>query len=137
MNNLIKSIVQIAKMKLSELNDNKAVDYSELYPEWSSRIGKEVTVDTRLWYNGNLWKVVNTHTVQADWTPDTASSLFVKVAKDAEKGTIDNPIHYSVNMELIEGKYYIEDGIIYLCTRSLAQSVWKLADLVGLNVTIV
>ena len=40
-------------------------------------------------------------------------------------------------MELIEGKYYIEDGIIYLCTRSLAQSVLKLADLVGLNVTIV
>lgn len=137
MNNLIKSIVQIAKMKLSELNDNKAIDYSELYPEWSSKIGKEVTVGTRLWYNGNLWKVVNAHTVQADWTPDTASSLFVKVAKDIEKGTIDNPIHYSVNMELIEGKYYIEDGIIYLCTRSLAQSVWKLADLVGLNVTIV
>lgn len=137
MNNLIKSIVQIVKMKLSELNDNEAVDYSELYPEWSSRIGKEVTVDTRLWYNGNLWKVTNAHTVQADWTPDTASSLFVKVAKDIEGGTINNPIHYSVNMELIEGKYYIEDGIIYLCTRSLAQSVWKLADLVGLNVTIV
>lgn len=137
MNNLIKSIVQIVKMKLSELNDNEAVDYSELYPEWSSRIGKEVTVDTRLWYNGNLWKVTNAHTVQADWTPDTASSLFVKVTKDIEGGTINNPIHYSVNMELIEGKYYIEDGIIYLCTRSLAQSVWKLADLVGLNVTIV
>ena len=137
MNNLIKSIVQIAKIKLSELNDNKAVDYSELYPEWSSRIGKEVTVDTRLWYNGNLWKVTNAHTVQADWTPDTASSLFIKVAKDIEGGTINNPIHYSINMELIEGKYYIEDGIIYLCTRSLAQSVWKLADLVGLNVTIV
>lgn len=137
MNNLIKSIVQLAKMKLSELNDNEAVDYSELYPEWSSRIGKEVTVGTRLWYNGNLWKVTNAHTVQADWTPDTASSLFVKVAKDTEGGTINNPIHYSINMELIEGKYYIEDGIVYLCTRSLAQSVWKLADLVGLNVTIV
>ena len=35
MNNLIKSIVQIAKIKLSELNDNEAVDYSELYPERS------------------------------------------------------------------------------------------------------
>lgn len=134
---MINKLVQVAKMKLPELDDKTATQYGELYPEWSSRIGKEVTVDTRLWYNGNLWKVTNAHTVQADWTPDTASSLFVKVAKDTEGGTIDNPIHYSVNMELIEGKYYIEDGIIYLCTRSLAQSVWKLADLVGLNVTIV
>ena len=137
MNDMINKLVQVAKMKLPELDDKTATQYGELYPEWSSRIGKEVTVDTRLWYNGNLWKVVNAHTVQADWTPDTASSLFVKVAKNTERGTIDNPIHYSVNMELIEGKYYIEDGIIYLCTRSLAQSVWKLADLVGLNVTIV
>lgn len=134
---MINKLVQVAKMKLPELDDKTATQYGELYPEWSSRIGKEVTVDTRLWYNGNLWKVTNAHTVQADWTPDTASSLFVKVAKDTEGGIIDNPIHYSVNMELIEGKYYIEDGIIYLCTRSLAQSVWKLADLVGLNVTIV
>lgn len=137
MNDMINKLVQVAKMKLPELDDNTAAQYGELYPEWSSRIGKEVTVDTRLWYNGNLWKVVNAHTVQADWTPDTASSLFVKVAKDTEGGTINNPIHYSINMELIEEKYYIEDGIIYLCTRSLAQSVWKLADLVGLNVTIV
>lgn len=134
---MINKLVQVAKMKLPELDDNTAAQYGELYPEWSSIIGKEVTVDTRLWYNGNLWKVTNAHTVQADWTPDTASSLFVKVAKDTEGGTINNPIHYSINMELIEGKYYIEDGIIYLCTRSLAQSVWKLADLVGLNVTIV
>lgn len=137
MNDMINKLVQVAKMKLPELDDKTATQYGELYPEWSSRIGKEVTVDTRLWYNGNLWKVTNAHTVQADWTPDTASSLFVKVAKDTEGGTINNPIHYSINMELIEGKYYIEDGIIYLCTRSLAQSVWKLADLVGLNVTIV
>lgn len=134
---MINKLVQVAKMKLPELDDNTAAQYGELYPEWSSIIGKEVTVDTRLWYNGNLWKVTNAHTVQADWTPDTASSLFVKVAKDTEGGTINNPIHYSINMELIEGKYYIEDGIVYLCTRSLAQSVWKLTDLVGLNVTIV
>lgn len=137
MNNLIKSIVQIVKMKLSELNDNEAVDYSELYPEWSSRIGKEVTVDTRLWYNGNLWKVTNAHTVQADWTPDTASSLFVKVAKDTERGTINNPIHYSINMELIKDKYYMENGVKYLCIRELAQSVWNLKDLVDNYVTIV
>ena len=43
------------EMKLPELDDKIAAQYGELYPEWSSRIGKEVTVDTRLWYNGDLW----------------------------------------------------------------------------------
>ena len=137
MNDLIKKLVQIAKMKLSELNDNEAVDYSKLYPEWSSRIGKEVTVDTRLWYKGYLYKVTTAHTVQKSWTPDVSYSLFVKVALDSEEGTVDNPIQYSVGMELIKDKYYVENGVKYLCIRELAQSVWNLKDLVDNYVTIV
>lgn len=60
---MINKLVQVVKMKLPELNDKTAAQYGELYPEWSSRIGKEVTVDTRLWYNGYLYKVTTTHTV--------------------------------------------------------------------------
>ena len=40
-------------------------------------------------------------------------------------------------MELIEGKYYIEDDIKYLCTRALAASYWPLRDLVGQYVEVV
>lgn len=50
---------------------------------------------------------------------------------DQEQGTIDNPIEHSINMELIEGRYYVENNTIYLCTRSLAASYWPLSQLVG------
>ena len=60
----------------------------------------------------------------------------MQVVKD-DAGTIDNPIPFEVNMELVEGKYYTEDGVKYLCVRALAQSVWHLADLVGNYVQVV
>ena len=58
-------------------------------------------------------------------------------ALEGDKGTIDNPIPYSLNMELVEGKYYIEDDVKYLCTRGIAASYWPLRDLVGQYVEIV
>lgn len=66
MNDLINKLVRVAKMKLPELDDRTAAGYGELYPEWSSKRGKLVSVDTRLWYNGCLWKVTTAHTVQDD-----------------------------------------------------------------------
>jgi hypothetical protein len=59
------------------------------------------------------------------------------VIAESDAGTIDNPIAYEVNMELVEGKYYTEEGVKYLCVRALAQSVWHLADLVGNYVEVV
>ena len=89
------------------------------------------------WYKDYLYKVTTAHTVQESWTPDVSYSLFVKIALDSEGGTVDNPIQYSVGMKLIKDKYYVENGVKYLCIRELAQSVWNLSDLIDNYVTIV
>ena len=136
MNNLIRKLVQAAKAKIAELDDKAALEYKEIYPQWESRIGKQVAMGDRLYYNDRLWKVVQGHTVQDDWRPDVAASLYVQVVAD-DSGSIDNPIAYEVNMELVEGKYYTEEDVKYLCTRGLAQSVWHLRELVGQYVSIV
>lgn len=136
MNNLIRKLVQAAKAKIAELSDNAALEYKELYPQWESRIGKSVAMGDRLYYDDRLWKVRQTHVVSEEWKPDVATSLYVQVVND-DAGTIDNPIAYEVGMELVEGKYYIEEGVEYLCIRELAQSVWHLADLVGSYVEVV
>lgn len=54
-----------------------------------------------------------------------------------EEGTLESPIQY-INGEtsLVEGKYYIENDIIYLCNRSETVVYHNLSDLVGLYVTI-
>jgi len=38
-------------------------------------------------------------------------------------------------MELVQGKYYSENGVTYLCIRSLDASYWELSALVGNYVT--
>ena len=120
-----------------DLPDEEAAQTPALFPAWGNLIGQQVAEGLRLWYDGDLYKVRQPHTVQKDWTPDTAASLYVKVAASAEEGTIDNPIQYSVGMELVQGKYYSENGVTYLCIRSLDASYWELSALVGNYVTIV
>ena len=122
---------------MAEQTDEEALENIELFPTWQSKIGVQVEQGERLYYDDKLYKVQQTHTPQEDWRPDATASLYVQVIAESDAGTIDNPIAYEVNMELVEGKYYTEEGVKYLCVRALAQSVWHLADLVGNYVEVV
>ena len=60
--------------------------------------------------------MLQAHTTQADWTPDITPSLWTVI--DVEHaGTLDDPIPAVASMEYIKGKYYIENGTIYLMNR--------------------
>lgn len=60
----------------AELPDSDAFDAAELFPMWAL---KDYAVGDRVQYEGNLYKCIQAHTAQADWTPDTAVSLWVRV----------------------------------------------------------
>lgn len=129
----MKSIT--AEQFVMAMPDNKAVLYKELFPTWSSYIGKELKTDARVYYDDKLIKVRQTHTVQAQYPPsvDTAS-LYVEIVDttvDETLGTKENPIAFRLNMELEVGKYYKQDGAVYKCIRSLAACYWNLKDIVG------
>lgn len=54
---------------------------------------------------------------------------------ETHDGTIDDPILYSGNMALESGKYYLQEYVIYRCTRDTINPVYNaLADLVGIYV---
>ena len=59
------------------LDDEQAVEAVELFPAW--RVGTEYTIGDRMRYSDVLYKVLQDHTSQEDWTPDTAFSLFARV----------------------------------------------------------
>jgi hypothetical protein len=61
----------------ASLSDDDAVETPMLFPAWAA--GKAYTAGERLTYNEKLYKVLQAHTSQADWTPDVAVSLFAKV----------------------------------------------------------
>ena len=123
--------------KIADVPDETAIHMVEYFPHWEDLLGQYVEAGTRVYDNGYLWKVIQAHTFSTEWRPEVATSLFTKVQIQQEQGTIDNPIEYSINMELIQGKYYVENGILYLCIRPLAQSVWALSALVGNYVEVV
>ena len=62
------------------LTDADALESVELFPAWAA--GVAYTVDERIQYGGTLYRVVQAHTSQADWTPDKTPALFVTVSLD-------------------------------------------------------
>lgn len=134
---VVVKLVALMQERVNEQSDEEALNNIELFPTWKSKMGERVSVGERLYHDGKLWKVIQAHTVQESWKPDVAASLFVQVQIDSEQGTKDNPIEYSLNMELIEGKYYTQGGVLYKCIRALAQSVWDLSALVGNYVEVI
>ena len=76
-------VVAIKKMlstTINELSDKEALEVAALYPTWAGKSGEKVNAGERLWYDGKLYKVVQTHTVQDDWTPDISTSLYTEVS---------------------------------------------------------
>lgn len=121
------------------LSDAQAVQVKSLYKEWAFLIGTAAVNGQKFRHGADLYKVTGTdHIFSSEWEPghDT-ESLYTKIDED-HTGTLTDPIPYSGNMELFEGKYYTQDGAVYYCTRSTGQAVYHaLPDLVGLYVEVV
>lgn len=116
------------------VDDATAYRMREFYPKWEDVIGKAVDVGYKLTYQGALYKVITAHTAQSNWTPDAAASLYTRI-DETHDGTKYDPIPYEGNMALESGKYYVQDGVTYICTRDTVNPVYNaLADLVGLYV---
>lgn len=58
-------------------DDATAAEYPELYHEWSA--DTSYTAGYRVHHGGALYKCLQDHTAQMDWTPDAAPSLWAKV----------------------------------------------------------
>lgn len=113
----LRLIIQAAvKYARNITNDQEALEIKMLYKEFMAQIGKPLAVGEYVQYNDKLYRVLQAHTAQANWTPDIAASLFVVIDKE-HQGTLEDPIPAQVNMEYFSGKYYIENDVIYLCTR--------------------
>lgn len=114
---LLRQIIQFAVSKAREITDDQeALRTKFLYKEFDKQIGRPLVVGEYIQYKDNLYKVIQAHTAQQDWTPDVAASLFTVIDLE-HAGTLNDPIPAKVNMEYFNGKYYIEGDTVYLCTR--------------------
>ena len=107
----------VIEESVAALDDETAATVPSLFTPWT--VGEAVNVGDRRYYAPRLYKVVQAHTTQADWTPDKTPALWAVLGDPSEAGTLEDPITAARGMEYEYGKYYRdpEDGQVYLCAR--------------------
>lgn len=118
------------------LSDEDALSVKSLYPQWDKFIGKPLTKDMKVQHDGKLYKVLqDIPVVLENQSPSVETAALYTEISETHSGNADDPIPYNNNMELEKGKYYIQDGKTYLCTRDTEVPVYQpLAELVGIYV---
>lgn len=67
----------IIEKAMQSLGEEDALEAVTLYPKWES--GVQYEVGHRVRYNDILYRVLQAHTSQDNWTPDVAVSLYARV----------------------------------------------------------
>lgn len=117
------------------VDDQTAVRMTEFYPAWAS--GQAYTAGYKVQHGGKLWRCIQAHTSQDSWVPSTDTASLWEEICESHNGTLYDPIPYSGNMALENGKYYTQDGVTYLCTRDTGNPVYNaLSELVGIYVEV-
>lgn len=115
---------------LVELPDSEAVKIPLCYDPWTT--DKAYKVGDRVECDGKLWKCRQAHTSQENWKPSTETASLWEVIDVEHAGTLEDPIPYDQTMTVYNGKYYLEEGIIYKCVRDSGQPLYATcASLVG------
>lgn len=81
--NTTNGIVFVTMAEAGSIDPVTAAEYADLFAEWAYPIAYKTGQIRR--FGGVLYKCVQDHTSQADWTPDTASSLWSLTADPAEE----------------------------------------------------
>lgn len=134
------------EFKTFGLTAEQMLTHKAFAPKWGEDIkeGDAVVKGDKFTYEGKLYAVLQDHTILPHYYPSVnTAALYVEVTPDyaeegEEYGTLENPIPYEGNMVLENGKYYSQDGVVYLCNRDTINPVYHaLKDLVNHYVELV
>lgn len=76
-----KDYIQImTEAAINYLPDEEAEIVTDLFPAWGA--GKAYAIGDRIKYNGLLYRCVQAHTSQADWTPDVVPALWTRTSTE-------------------------------------------------------
>ena len=134
----------LVRAQINTLSVDDATAYRMLgfYPAWET--GTEYTkangkpVGYKVTNGDKLWKLRQEHTSQSGWEPGATGteSLWEEIC-ETHDGTKYDPIPYDGNMALVNGLYYTQGGVLYLCNRDTGNPVYHaLSELVGLYVEV-
>lgn len=126
-------LVEIAKnVNTANLTVEESLEHKEYFPKWEELVGKEAPVGFMFTHDGTLYEVIQEHTFSGEWVPAIGTESLYKVVQKEHSGTIDDPIPWQHNMELLSGRYYTDKEVLYLCIRDSGMGMsFDLADLIS------
>ena len=122
------------------LTSEQAATVTYLFKPWTAtdENGNAIhyKVADRRRYDEVVYECRQEHDALAHQTPDIVPALWLRL--DVEHaGTLEDPIPYATGMEIFNGKYYIENDVIYLCNRDSGTALYNnLIDLINIYVVI-
>lgn len=131
-----QAAVLVARMQAQSLDDAQALTVKAIYPQLSEVIGQTVALGYKFLYGDVLYKTIqDSLLIQEQWIPGEGTESLYTLIDETHADTQEDPIPYNGNMALENGKYYSQDGLIYLCNRDTEIPVYQdLKDLVGIYV---
>lgn len=113
----IRAMIELAA---ASLTDEDALEAPVLFPEW--KYPKAYSINDRVVYNKKLYKVLQAHTSQADWTPDVAVSLFAEVLIP-DPGTIPEWVQPGSTNPYMKGDKVQHNDKVWVST--VDNNVWE------------
>ena len=112
----------IIEKAAESLPDEDALEAVELFPVWATDTA--YTADERVSYADKLYRCVQSHTSQAEWTPDATPALWTEVAKPGEIPVWKQPTG-AQDAYMIGDKvhYPTKDDPVYIST--VDNNVWS------------
>lgn len=139
----VQEILVRQQINTIAVDDQTALRMRRYYPTFSELVGQTVKNGTKFRAtdseDADLYTVIQPElTIQEHYPPGVGTeSLYTRIDEQHD-GTKYDPIPYNGNMALENGKYYTQDGVLYLCNRDTGNPVYhSLSALVGLYVTVV
>lgn len=122
----------------TDISNDEALDNIEAIDNWDDYIGMFVDIGKILVYCDSPYRVRQAHTISEIYPPSIDTASLYEFIDREHSGDIEDPIPYNPPMEIFENKYYLEDDVMYRCTRDSGTAlVHNLKDLVNLYVVIV
>lgn len=119
----------------TDISNEEALDYMAIIYPWDFYLDKVLTEGMMVTYEDKPWRVRQTHTPLEIYPPSLETASLYEAIDKEHSGEEDDPIPYTPPMEIFEGKHYIEDGVVYRCTRNSEVALaHNLSALVGLYV---
>lgn len=106
---------------LVALTDEQAIENIILFPTWS--IGINYKVNDRIRYDGILYRVLQDHTSQEDWSPSVAVSLFARILNETEDGSVPEWVQPESTEGYMIGDHVMYEGIEY--ESLIDNNVWS------------